>query len=86
MSCLVYLHEHDYPWNEMTCIYAVRSGRLDGLKYAHQHGCLVSAFPCVTAAGYRRIACLGYLVSNNCPEVNYYLGVALIINTLALFV
>jgi len=47
---IIYAHEHNYPWNELTCDYAAENGHLDCLVYAHENGCPWNNITCDYAA------------------------------------
>lgn len=68
LECLQFLCEIGCPIDSRACVTAVQSGKLDCLKYAHEHG------SCLSIEAKRRAEerickdCLEYLIANNCPQ------------------
>ncbi len=67
LNILMFLHEHDCPWNGSTCAGAALMGHLDCLKYAHTEGCPWNEFTCSEAAREGHLDCLEYAHEQGCP-------------------
>ena len=67
LDCLVYAHEHDAPWDILTCSCAASGGHLDCLRYAHEHGAPWDTSTCSNAAGGGHIDCLRYAHEHGAP-------------------
>ena len=39
LDCLVFLHEHGFPWNSSTCLQAIYNNHVECVVYALEHGC-----------------------------------------------
>ena len=55
------------PWDENTCVGAVKTGNVNILKYAHENGCPWNEIVCAHAARYGHLKCLQYAHENGCP-------------------
>jgi hypothetical protein len=55
------------PWDERTCEFAAAFGKLDCLRYAHEHGCPWDERTCEFAAYDGHFDCLKYAHDNGCP-------------------
>jgi hypothetical protein len=66
LACLKYAHEHQCPWNELTCMMAAFGGHLECLKYAYENGCPWSIRVCQAADATAQLWCLRYAHENGC--------------------
>jgi hypothetical protein len=55
------------PWHMYTCHSAAYRGRLENVRYAHEHGCPWDGFTCSAAAGAGHVHVLRYAHEHGCP-------------------
>jgi hypothetical protein len=72
LDCLVYAHEHDYPWDELTCVCAAHYGHLECLRYVHEHGCPWDERTLQRALATSNYHCFCYAIKNKCPGWEKY--------------
>ena len=67
LKCFKYAHENGYMWNEFTCAYVAKYGRIECLQYAYENGCEMDISTCIEAAENGHIECLQYAHEHGCP-------------------
>lgn len=67
LEVLQFLHQHDVPWTERTCINAARDGNLEALHYARSNGCAWNSYSLLEAALYGHYDVVKYCLENGCP-------------------
>lgn len=65
LECLQYALDQGGE-NTYICLHAASNGRLDSLRYAHEHGCPWSKSVCINAAVYGHVDCLRYAYEHGC--------------------
>ena len=71
LDCLIYAHEHGYPWRSSICDIIAKNGHLDCLKYVHSQKCPWDKITCESAAFGGHLDCLQYLHEKGCPWDEY---------------
>ena len=56
----------NFQWDEWACMWMAVTGRLDCLRYAHEHGCPWNLMASALAAENGHLDCLRYLHENGC--------------------
>lgn len=65
--CLTHYHELGDPWPNTSMIQIASDDFLDGMVYAHTHGCTWNEDTTAVAVSYDAFRCLEYAVENGCP-------------------
>jgi hypothetical protein len=60
-------YKDKFPWNSLTCAYAVLNNHLECLMFAHEHGCSWNKEIYMIAAKNGHLDCLKYAYHNGCP-------------------
>ena len=68
MSTLIWLREHGYQWDEVTCRNATKIGHFEMLRWARQNGCPWDTRTFDAAFNAGRLDIVQWLRENNCPE------------------
>ena len=67
-TCLRYLRERNYPWDEDTPYHAARSGSIKNLQYSHENDCPKDDVACSVAANCHIESCLEYVHPRSSEE------------------
>ncbi|GFH53304.1 hypothetical protein CTEN210_09780 [Chaetoceros tenuissimus] len=68
LEVLQWLHQHDFRWDESTCMIAAAVGNIDALLYARTNGCDWDSQTLETAVEHVRFDIVKYCLQNNCPQ------------------
>jgi len=66
-----FLHKanhHDEYWDDYMCKYSAKYGKIDCLKYSHEHGYPWNKETIIKAMTHEHLDCLVYAIKNGCPS------------------
>lgn len=58
---------------QLICVLSAKIGKINCLRYAHEHGCPWDAATCKYAFDYGHPDCLQYAINNKCPGYENYI-------------